>query len=69
MGAFLSDLIIVIIVAGLVTAASLYIYKEKKKGRHCIGCPMAGKCPKHHACANSVKGYGNTQHKTINMSK
>ena len=69
MGAFLADLIIIFIVAGLVTAACLYIYKEKKKGRHCIGCPMAGKCPKHRACANSVKGYGNTQHKTINMSK
>ncbi len=69
MGAFLSDLIIVIIVAGLGTAASLYIYKEKKKGRHCIGCPMAGKCPKHHACANAVTTGRGTQHKTVNLNK
>ncbi len=26
-----------------------YIYKEKKKGTHCIGCPMAGNC--HKACS------------------
>ncbi|MBO6260344.1 MAG: FeoB-associated Cys-rich membrane protein [Lachnospiraceae bacterium] len=69
MGAFLSDLIIVIIVAGLVTAASLYIYKEKKKGRHCIGCPMAGKCPKHHACANLKATCTDAQHKTVNINK
>ena len=69
MGAFLSDLIIVIIVAGLVTAASLYIYKEKKKGRHCIGCPMAGKCPKHHACANAGTNSRDAQHKTVNLNK
>ncbi|MBQ4220295.1 MAG: FeoB-associated Cys-rich membrane protein [Butyrivibrio sp.] len=23
-----------------------YIYKEKKKGTHCIGCPSAGNCRK-----------------------
>ncbi len=69
MGAFLSDLIIVIIVAGLVTAASLYIYKEKKKGRHCIGCPMAGKCPKHHAYSNAGTNCRDAQHRTVNLNK
>ena len=69
MGAFLADLIIILIVVGLVTAACLYIYKEKKKGRHCIGCPMAGKCPKHHACANSGMHCGSAQRKKIKMSK
>ena len=39
----LISLILVIIVAGAV----LYIYREKKNGRHCIGCPMAGNCSKH----------------------
>lgn len=24
-----------------------YIYKEKKKGTGCIGCPYAGSCHKH----------------------
>ncbi|WP_081860925.1 FeoB-associated Cys-rich membrane protein [Butyrivibrio sp. AE2032] len=27
-----------------------YIYKEKKKGTHCIGCPMAGNCHKEGNC-------------------
>ncbi len=27
-----------------------YIYKEKKKGTHCIGCPMAGNCHKATKC-------------------
>ena len=29
-----------------------YIYKEKKKGTHCIGCPMAGNCSKAKACSS-----------------
>ena len=55
MGAFLSNLIILLIVSALVMAACLYIYKEKKKGRHCIGCPMAGNCPRHGACSGAKK--------------
>ncbi|WP_085954371.1 FeoB-associated Cys-rich membrane protein [Butyrivibrio proteoclasticus] len=27
-----------------------YIYKEKKKGTRCIGCPMSGKCHKTNTC-------------------
>ncbi|SFU83687.1 FeoB-associated Cys-rich membrane protein [Butyrivibrio sp. M55] len=27
-----------------------YIYKEKKKGTHCIGCPSAGNCRKARNC-------------------
>lgn len=27
--------------------ASLYIYKEKKRGVKCIGCPAAGACGSH----------------------
>ena len=29
--------------------AARYIYKEKKKGTACIGCPYAGSCQKHQA--------------------
>ena len=39
-----------IIVVLLVVGASFYIYKEKKKGRRCIGCPMAGSCPRANCC-------------------
>ena len=27
-----------------------YIYREKKKGTHCIGGPMAGNCHKSKTC-------------------
>ncbi len=53
MGATLTNLIIIVILAVALTAACLYIYKEKKKGRHCIGCPMAGSCPRKNICTGS----------------
>jgi hypothetical protein len=34
----------------LVGSSIGYIYKEKKKGTHCIGCPMAGNCHKAAKC-------------------
>ena len=42
----MTDIIAAAVIILLVTLACIYIYKEKKKGRHCIGCPMAGKCHK-----------------------
>ncbi len=48
------NIIATIVVAALFIGASTYIYKEKKKGTHCIGCPMAGNCAKAkagYACA------------------
>lgn len=32
------------IILMLIAAAVLYIYKEKKRGAKCIGCPSAGAC-------------------------
>ena len=29
--------------------AARYIYREKKKGNACIGCPYSGSCAKHQA--------------------
>ncbi len=42
----MTNIIAAAVVLLLVSGASYYIYKEKKKGTHCIGCPMAGKCAK-----------------------
>ena len=42
------DFIVTIILIAIVGLAVAYIYKEKKKGTKCIGCPMAGNCGKHH---------------------
>ena len=42
----LVNIIATLILVAIVGAACYYIYKEKKKGTRCIGCPMAGDCAK-----------------------
>ena len=37
----------IIIIAVILFFAVRYIYKVKKKGNACIGCPYADSCPKH----------------------
>lgn len=43
----------IIIVAVIVVLAGLYIYKAKKNGKKCIGCPYADSCGKCGNCCNS----------------
>ena len=43
----MADIIIIVIVAAIVGLAGLYIYKAKKKGVKCIGCPDSGSCTGH----------------------
>ena len=38
------DLIIIAAVLAIVAAAGLYVYKAKKSGVKCIGCPHGGNC-------------------------
>ncbi|MGN0438942.1 MAG: FeoB-associated Cys-rich membrane protein [Lachnospiraceae bacterium] len=40
------NIIIVIILILLIAAAIFHLWKEKKKGRKCMGCTMAGCCSK-----------------------
>lgn len=42
----MENLIIIGILLVIVGAAVFYIWKEKKKGKRCIGCPAAGGCRK-----------------------
>ena len=44
-----ATIIAVIAVALMLYFAIRYIYKEKKKGTACIGCPYAGSCHKRQA--------------------
>ena len=46
----MKDLILFLVIAVILFFAIRYIYREKKKGAACVGCPMAGKCAKM-ACA------------------
>ncbi|MCR5302963.1 MAG: FeoB-associated Cys-rich membrane protein [Lachnospiraceae bacterium] len=40
------NVIAALVIICMLGAAVYYIYKEKKKGARCIGCPMAGNCSK-----------------------
>ena len=40
----MADLIIIAVIALIVAAAARYIYKEKKSGAKCIGCPASKNC-------------------------
>ena len=46
MGSVIANIVIIMILLAVLSAACVYIYKEKKKGRHCIGCPYSAACPK-----------------------
>ena len=50
MGTIMTNVILILILLVLVGGAVWYIRKEKKKGVHCIGCPMAGQCAKAGKC-------------------
>ncbi len=54
----IADIIIIFIVAAVVTGIGVYLYKAKKRGETCIGCPYAKQC--------SSKCNGNCSGKTIN---
>ena len=56
------------IIAGLAVIlmlffAARYIYKEKKKGTTCIGCPYAQTCQKHKAGASCESDMALYQHR------
>ncbi len=43
------DLIISLVLIVVVGAAVFYIYKSKKNGKKCIGCPYADSCGKNNS--------------------
>ena len=40
----MTDLIINLIVAAVLTLAGWYVYKAKKSGQKCVGCPHSKTC-------------------------
>ena len=40
----MENLIILAVVAGIVTLSGRYLYKAKKRGVKCIGCPSGCSC-------------------------
>jgi radical SAM protein with 4Fe4S-binding SPASM domain len=40
----MTAIVVAVVILAIVAAAGLYIYKAKKNGKKCIGCPYAGSC-------------------------
>jgi hypothetical protein len=40
----MADILIIAALVLILGAAAVYIYKSKRKGRKCIGCPDSGCC-------------------------
>ena len=40
----MKNIIIIAIIVVIVGVAALYVYKAKKSGKKCIGCPYAKQC-------------------------
>ena len=40
----MTDIIIIAVVAAILALAGLYVYKAKKSGQKCIGCPHSKTC-------------------------
>ncbi|MBR2673845.1 MAG: FeoB-associated Cys-rich membrane protein [Mogibacterium sp.] len=47
-----ATIISTILIVAAVLLATRYIYKEKKKGTKCIGCPCAGECHTMHGSSD-----------------
>ena len=45
------DIILILIIAIIIGLAGIYIYRQKKEGSKCIGCPYGNAC-----CKNTEKG-------------
>ena len=43
----LATIIALVVLAAVLFLAGRYIYREKKRGVKCVGCPYAGSCEKH----------------------
>lgn len=52
----IANIILIAVLIVILGSASLYIYKAKKRGEHCIGCPYAKQCPSKGHCSESHSG-------------
>ena len=50
----MTDVIVILILAVIVLLAAGYIYKAKKSGKTCIGCPHSGTCGSCSCCGVTV---------------
>lgn len=48
----MENLIIIVILGVIIGCAAGYVYKAKKSGVKCIGCPSGKTCPKSGGCCS-----------------
>ena len=54
------DLIVIAVIVCIVGAVGLYLYKAKKRGDTCVGCPHAKQCGNN--CGGKCGSVENRQH-------
>lgn len=52
----MTDLIVIAILVVVVGGAARYVYKAKKSGAKCIGCPDSGSCASANGCGCGCSG-------------
>jgi len=55
----MTDIIVIAIVAVIVGLAGYYVYKAKKSGKKCIGCPDGCSCSSKEKGCSACCGCGN----------
>ncbi len=48
----LGDIVVVFVIAAILGLALWYIYRSKKRGKKCVGCPDGGSCS---SCPYKIK--------------
>ena len=56
----IADIIVIAVIAAIIGFAAWYVYKAKKSGKKCIGCPDGGSCSAG-GCNGSCGCCGNTK--------
>ncbi len=51
----MTDVIVILVILLILVLAGGYIYKAKKSGKKCIGCPESGSCCKKNCSCKSDK--------------
>ena len=46
----MTDIIVIAVILLIAAGSGLYLYRAKKRGEHCIGCPYAKECAKRGKC-------------------
>ncbi len=48
----IENIIVIIILAAIVGGILVYLYKARKRGENCIGCPYAKQCASKETCGS-----------------